>query len=112
MGRDGRAVWAKRVERWKDSGLSAREFAAEVGVNEHTLSRWRRRLAAAGEPGRSETAITPSFVEIVSVAGIVEAATVVAEPLEVVLPRGLRIRVPSRFDPASLLRLVATLEAR
>lgn len=105
-------MWARRVERWKDSGLSAREFAAEVGVNEHTLSSWRRRIAEAGEAGRSETAITPSFVEIVSAAGMVEAAAVPPEPLEVVLAGGLRIRVPARFDPATLLRLVATLEAR
>ena len=112
MGRDGREVWAKRVERWKDSGLTAREFAAEVGVNEHTLSSWRRRLAAEGEPDRPETAITPTFVEIVGAAGIVDVAPAASEPLEVVLPGGLRIRVPARFHPASLLRLVATLESR
>lgn len=28
-----RAEWAKRVERWKDSGLTAAEYAAETGIN-------------------------------------------------------------------------------
>ncbi len=40
-----REAWAKRVERWKDSGLSAKEYAAETGLNAHSLSWWRWRLA-------------------------------------------------------------------
>jgi hypothetical protein len=31
MGRESREVWEKRLARWRESGLSAREFAAEVG---------------------------------------------------------------------------------
>jgi len=31
--RVSRDEWAKRVERWKDSGLTAKEFASEVGIN-------------------------------------------------------------------------------
>ena len=33
MARTSRAEWAKRVERWKESGLPAQEFGAETGVN-------------------------------------------------------------------------------
>jgi hypothetical protein len=29
-----REEWAKRVERWRDSGLTTAEFAAELGVSE------------------------------------------------------------------------------
>ncbi len=32
-----REQWAKRVERWKDSGLTAKEFAAETGINAQSL---------------------------------------------------------------------------
>ena len=28
-----RDEWRRRVERWKDSGLTAKEFAAETGIN-------------------------------------------------------------------------------
>ena len=38
MARESREEWAKRAERWRDSGLRAAEFAAEVGVNPWTLS--------------------------------------------------------------------------
>jgi transposase-like protein len=44
MARDTREVWLKRVERLADSGLTAKEFAAEIGVNANTLAGWRWRL--------------------------------------------------------------------
>jgi hypothetical protein len=33
MERASRETWAKRVERWKDRGLTAKEYAAEVGIS-------------------------------------------------------------------------------
>ena len=52
----GRAVWAKRVERWKESGLTAKEFATEIGVNPRTLSHWKWMLSK-GERGREKTGV-------------------------------------------------------
>ena len=67
MARDTREVWAKRVERLADSGLTAKEFAAEIGVNANTLAGWRWRLAA--KPGRAAAKPAPkpapAFLEIV-----------------------------------------------
>jgi len=37
--RTSRAEWQKRIERWSDSGLSAEQFAAELGINAGTLLR-------------------------------------------------------------------------
>src|SRR5512143_3004069 len=47
MARDAREVWAKRVERLVDSGLTAKEYAAEIGVNANTLAGWRWRLRSS-----------------------------------------------------------------
>jgi hypothetical protein len=38
--RVAREEWAKRVERWRDSGLTTAEFAAELGINPHSLTYW------------------------------------------------------------------------
>jgi hypothetical protein len=46
VARESRDVWLKRVERWRESGLRANEFAAELGVNAATLAEWKYRLAA------------------------------------------------------------------
>lgn len=44
-GRTSRAEWQKRIERWNDSGLSAEQFAAEMGINAGTLRHWKYFLA-------------------------------------------------------------------
>jgi hypothetical protein len=41
MERADRATSAKRIERWKDSGLTAARFAAETGVTATALSGWK-----------------------------------------------------------------------
>lgn len=51
-----REEWAKRVERWRDSGLKCAEFAAEVGVNPRTLTYWKWIL---GKEARREKRAWP-----------------------------------------------------
>lgn len=99
MGRDARATWAKRVERWRASGLSAGEFAAEIGVNARTLAYWKWKL------GRPESSRRAEFVEVMSPA----RAEAGGEQLEVVLESGVVVRVPARFDADALRRVVAAL---
>jgi hypothetical protein len=41
MERVSRAAWAKRVERWRESGLTAARYAADIGVKRHI---WRRAI--------------------------------------------------------------------
>jgi hypothetical protein len=42
--RINRAEWAKRVARWEGSGLTAKEFAAELGINPRSLVFWKWQL--------------------------------------------------------------------
>ncbi|MGH7436692.1 MAG: IS66 family insertion sequence element accessory protein TnpA, partial [Polyangiaceae bacterium] len=87
MDRESRETWAKRMERWKHSGLTAKEYAAELGIKAHSLTWWKWRLAStSGAPrvtGRGprrvtrrapEAAAPLTFVELPAAAG--------AEPLE------------------------------
>lgn len=120
MGRSTREEWAARVARWKDSALTATEFATEIGVSAHSLSWWKWRLAstARSDPpkralarrttlpiARPLPAISPlTFVEM--------TASTETDPLEVVLPSEVRIRVRPGFDAATLGRLLDVLEAR
>lgn len=58
----------KRVERLADSGLTAREFAAEIGVNANTLAGWRWRLGSrqgGGSEAREQGRRGPTPLEIV-----------------------------------------------
>lgn len=112
--RVARNEWRKRVQRWKESGLSAKDFAAEVGINAGTLQVWRSKLkhddaAPTRRPRRSPSAaILSSLIEV-------RAPTVampqVDQRFEIELANGRRIRVGRGFDVASLRSLVTALEA-
>jgi transposase len=117
-----RETWAKRVERWKASGLSVKEFAAEVGINARSLSWWRwhlakgetapvpirrrRRRSAAPDAAMAKAAtISPmTFVEMI--------APVSTDGLEIILPTTVRVCVRPGFDDATLGRLLDVLERR
>jgi len=115
MDRTSRETWAKRVERWRDSGLTAKEYAAEVGVNAHSLSWWKWRLSSGAKeqgrvPQKRHVPISPATVSPLTFVEMTSAVT--HEPLEVVLPSSIRIRVPASFDGPTLGRLLDVLEHR
>jgi transposase len=107
--RAGRAEWAKRVERWKDSGLTAKEFAAELGVNPRTLVYWKWQLSGVRESGGTSPSLrvemsAPKSLPLVEVTPMVHATS-----FDLELSGGRRLTIPSTFDPAALRRLMAVL---
>jgi transposase len=120
MGRATRQEWAKRVERWRDSGLTAKAFAAEIDVPATSLSYWKWKLRAeqtqtdaseedVAKPKRGpRSAPTPRFLELVAKPPAVGAATM----LEVVFDSGVVVRVPPLFDETTLRRVIALLGGR
>ena len=116
MGRESREIWAKRVERWRDSGLSVKEFARELGVNHNTLAGWRYRLrveeAQSSATSKHADESTPrsgarsderkaiEFVELVR-------APAAEQRFEIVAASGWTVRVPAQFDGEALGRLLA-----
>jgi hypothetical protein len=112
MERVDRETWAKRVERWKDSGLSAAEFATEIGVTPKALSWWKwqlgkgeKRKATQRRPRARKVALSPmTFVEM--------SAPARSDALELVLPGGVRILVRTPVDSDALGRVLDVLEKR
>jgi hypothetical protein len=111
MARESREVWTKRVERWRDSGLSAKEFADETGVKANTLQNWGYRLAAERRRAQKESAPKSESVEWIEVTAPTKEreAEASSERLELVLASGLTVRVPARFEAAALRRLLAVV---
>jgi transposase len=106
-----RDEWRRRVQRWKDSGLTAKEFAAETGINAGTLQFWQYKLKRGARPTRrarlkrSSEAILSSLVEVRA-----PASAVVDQRFEIELGNGRRVRVAAGFEPATLKALLAVLE--
>lgn len=121
--RVAREEWAKRVERWRDSGLSCAEFAAELGINPRTLTYWRYilRKEARGEkriwPRRqvarhaaSKTSRAPAAAKFTTPFIEVQAINRVSQ-FELELRGGRRLSVSRDFDAGALRRLLEVLEA-
>ena len=103
-----RAEWAKRVERWYRSGLSADAFAAREGLKAKQLYWWRWKLrSSASEVSRPLSA--PRRVEFLPVR-VVDSTTAPAgasSPIEIALANGRVVRVAAGFDAATLGRVLA-----
>lgn len=98
--------WARRVRRLEESGLSLRRFAEREGLKAGSLSFWKWKLRHAR--GRKREAAVPpvEFIELRTE----PAPVAVAQPFEVELRSGRRVRVAAGFDAAELARLVVVLE--
>lgn len=102
-----RAEWVQRLEKWKRSGLSMREFAEKERLRFRSLEWWSWRLradaAVASSTALMPTAAKATFVEL-------KAEPVAAPQFEIVLSNGRVVRVPSAFDDASLSRLLTIVD--
>ena len=115
----GRETWAKHVEQWRASGLTASQFEAASGINANTLLHWQwqlrggQRLTPHKRPPRPTAPL--AFVEVApaQVATLVAPVGEVLERLEVVLPCGVRLRIPAGGCAPDVLRgVLAALEGR
>lgn len=118
MERVSREVWAKHVERWQDSGLTAKEFAAELDVSASSLTFWKWKLRRLANPETARVTrkrskakheeTSPPFLQLVPTAPSQPSSG----PFEVVLASGVVVRVPRDFDESTLQRLVGALGGR
>ena len=116
MAKASRAEWVKRVERWQDSGLTAKEFASELAVSPNSLTFWKWKL---GRERRTQVdakkamkpvakATEPKFLQLVPT----HSEAVGGVPLEVVIGGDIVLRVPRDFDEHTLTRVIRALGAR
>jgi hypothetical protein len=91
-----RAVWVSRLETWQRSGLSVAAFCRSQCLSRAQFVYWQGVLGDTAGRGRS-------LVPVV----VAERLTVAL--LEVELPNGVRLRVPSGFPSSDVVTLVRGL---
>jgi hypothetical protein len=106
--RTSRDEWRKRIERWRESGLTAEQYAAELGINAGTLKFWKYKL---GRPerttvGRRQSKAPSAPLPLVEVRPAVVAT---ASGFELELSGGRRLRIPASFEAEALGRLLTVL---
>ena len=92
------------VEAWEESGLSARAYAAQAGVNPNTLVGWRWQQRRPAEAQRSRRSAALEFVELRETEGSGERDARIELRLD-----GLTVRVPDGFEPETLRRVLSVL---
>jgi len=114
---DGTAAkrWRDRLARWRESGLSVSEFCWREGVSPPSFYQWRKRLRRAPNSG-SRSAGAPVFVpvEVVGASGgsspLPRSGSEEAL-VEVVMPRGVTVRIGSQVDESRLRSVLRAVVA-
>lgn len=97
------ASWKSHLDGWRVSGLSQAAYCSRHGLSLSSFGYWRRTLAPKSEDAVAPLASMPALVPIV-----VGDAPLTDGRIEVLLPNGLQVVLPSGLDPA---RLVPTIRA-
>lgn len=100
--------WQAHVQAFRRSGLSRAEYCRRQNISYHALGYWQRKLSGPGAVG-SVPALVP--VSLASNIGF-QSSPPGRAALRVILPGCLSIEVGDGFSPATLNRLLATLEGR
>lgn len=114
---DKERFWRGCVTRWRSSGLSVREFCRREALSEPSFYSWRRELARReeGEPvfrrsSRPRPRRTEKPTAFVPVHVVAPRSTHSA--VEIILPRGRRVRLRPGFDRVTLEAVLDILERR
>lgn len=118
--------WRERIEAWRRSGQTQQEFCRAHGLSAGSFSHWKAELvrreglrasagaADAAAPSGDRRERSPEALSWNEVRWPAGAAEVAGDcgGLEIVLPRGLSVRLGPRFEAESLRRLLSVLEER
>jgi hypothetical protein len=114
--------WRRTLKDWRRSRLSVREFCDWQTLSEASFYAWRRELAQRDRsaPARgaqtvnSPTSPSLSAAQFLPVQVVADAVldSGASRCLEVQLPTGVQLRIPSGFDRRTLADVLAVLETR
>jgi hypothetical protein len=91
--------WRDLLDQWQRSNQTIRMFCDEHHISEASFYSWRGELARRDRE-QVEAKSQPTFVPVQVLAN---------SPIEVVLPSGVVLRVPTGADPTLVAQLVAAL---
>jgi len=106
-------LWLRHVQRWQRLRLSVRDYCARYELREPSFYAWRRLLAERGllAPAGAASAAQPDTgpTTPLFVAATLADTGATSQPLEILLPDGLAVRVAAGFDATTLRQLLALL---
>lgn len=97
-----RKYWTAQVERWRESGLTQREYCKKEDLSIERFGAWKRRLDHEDKnESRGLVAVPPKIVS----AALFTARTV----LGLVVAERYRVEIPDAFSPSTLEAVLQVL---
>ncbi len=104
-----RRLWRGRLQRFERGRLTVAAFCQAEGVSVPSFYQWRRRLGPASSRSAAHAAAIPkSQTTAVTRQTFVPVEIVTAATIDIRLPNGVRLAVPTA-DPAALEAVVAAV---
>jgi hypothetical protein len=105
--------WRRVLEQWRDSGATIRGYCTRHRLSETSFHAWRRELARRDRQPQAEPSPRASFVPLHVVADPVADRSVAeaTSAIEIVLPRGVVVRVPANSSAAAVHAVLSALGA-
>ena len=97
-----REYWTGQVQRWRESGLTQREYCKREGISIERFGAWKRRLDHENQSeARGLVAVPPNTVS---------SALFAARPaLGLVVDERYRVEIPDAFSPSTLEAVLQVL---
>lgn len=89
-----KASWIEEVQRWRESGLTQKEYCSREGISLERLGTWKRRLDRDGQKQSGALVAVPSR--------IVTSALHAGPAIKLVVDERYRVEIPDAFLPATL----------
>jgi hypothetical protein len=99
--------WQAHVKAHKQSGLSRAEYCRQYNLSYYALTYWSRKLSSTGKNNRSTLVPVPILPDARQ-----NSVQADSTALKIILPGKMSIEVGDNFSPATLTRLLATLDRR
>ena len=103
-GVDLRRFWRKAIKKWRNSGLSIRQFCKDQGLSKPSFYYWRKKLTKteATEVDRQKDNKPSAFIEVSIPDGNLST-------LELVLTSGNILKISSSVDSRALNNVLSVL---
>ncbi len=99
-----RQRWHERINAWKNSNQTQKAFCKDHQLRLASFQRWHRLFKAEDDQGVTTVPAPVSFLPV-------RVREPVPSKLSILVQDGLRIEVPSRFDPELLRQVIDVLRA-
>lgn len=105
--------WNALLSDFRRSGLTHAEFCRRRGISIHSFRKhlYQNHPPKSTRPELPSTAsVTHPFLPVTILPNPTSTHAVYRQPIELILTKGRRIAVAPGFDPATLRRLIDTIE--